>query len=547
MSKRKCFNVFLMVFFAFVLFGCKKEEVKIHPQFDKNAAEEECAVLVIPKDAVVKRIDGKKRGFLKSWDTGVKAGTVLVPAGEHTFTFEYSQPQEGWTAKDLVYTAEMKAKKMYMVSVAIDERAKGGKVSTAINIAASSVRDRVIDKIPFFDSLPRSKPRGLEYRIDEINQTTFDQYLLGTDTKTTAGIRVLSVLFVFVVIFAVTIIRSLAYNFFMGRFKNRHHVLAVVLGIGLIIVGILALNYNSSGGLLLYLLAIILIGFGWSFQDMGASANKRGLAALGEGEGFEYSDDVSDGIEDIIGNLSAGKYKNKFEKAIFHFNKAIQQSPLNPIFIYNRGIALTNLQAWKEAIDDFTRAISLSPNVAVFYNIRGVAYSNLQDWKKAAADFAEAVRLDPYNDTFKQNLASTQTNNTSASNKLTNNTSNAEEQANSSNKSGVEKLDKNDFEGALRDFNSSINIYPNNPVYYYNRGITYSNLKDSEKAIADFSAAIKLDSKNALYFNQRGIAYYNTQNWEKAAADFTEASRLDPSNDTFKNNLAAAKDAQLGK
>lgn len=63
MAKRKFWNTFTVALSALILSGCA--EVKTLPPFDKNAEEEECAVLVIPADAAVKRVDGagRKRGI----------------------------------------------------------------------------------------------------------------------------------------------------------------------------------------------------------------------------------------------------------------------------------------------------------------------------------------------------------------------------------------------------------------------------------------------------------------------------------------------------
>jgi len=406
MNKSKILKMFAAALFALVLFGCKKEDVNTYPPLDQNAAEEECAVLVIPKDAVVRRIDGIKRGLIKTWSPGNKAGTVLVPAGEHTFTFEYSKDDEGWAGKDLKYTVAMDAGKMYMVSVALGGRRAGNVVSTIINVTMSTFRDTIIDKIPFIDLLPRANPKGLVYTIDEIDRSVFDEYLHAEEEKIPTSIRVISFFVCWLVLYAVVLLRMFGHRLFMGRLKNSFPIPAVILGIALMVVGLLALNYNSSGGILLNLLAIILIGFGWSFQDIGAGANKRGLAALGQEE-IEYGGDSED-VENLLGQLAAKKFKNKYEKAYYHFTIAIKQSPCNPIYSYNRGTVLSEVQDWKEAIADFDRAIELAPKNAIFLNTRGLAYFNLQDFKKAYSDFAEAVRLDPDNDTYKQNLAAAQ-------------------------------------------------------------------------------------------------------------------------------------------
>jgi len=347
MNKRKILSVFAAVLFAVALFGCAKKEVETLPPLDKNIAQEECALLVIPKNAAINRIDGKKPGLLKSWTTNSNAATLLVPAGEHTFIFEYAQSQEGWAAKKLEYTAAMSAGKMYILSAAMDERTAGGVVSTVINVTTSFVRDSIIDLLPFTDMLPRSNPKGIRFQINEIDQAAFDQYLLNGNTKMAAGIRLLcfllGVLWV-IIIFGFSMLGSFL---FMKKFHNSHPFYAITLGIGLVVAGIIILNYNSNGVLLLNLLATLLVGFGISGLDFSTFSNNSGVEKLEK--------------EDYTG-----------------------------------------------AVSDFSNAIKSAPNNADYLNNRGIAYSRLQDWEKAIADFTEAGRLNPNNDTYKKNLADAQ-------------------------------------------------------------------------------------------------------------------------------------------
>jgi len=484
--------VIAMVFFAIVLFGCKEEEVKTLPPFDKKTAVEDSATLIIPANATVTRIDGKKRGLFKSWTSGSKAATVLVPAGERTIIFKYSHPEDGWATNKLKLSIDMSAGRMYMLSVTLDKKADNT-VFTVFNIVASQVRDNIInDYLPLADLLPRPNPEGLVYKINETDQEAFDQYLIENDKKKPLSIRLLIVLgysLWFFILFWV--LRPFWYFIFMGKFKNSHPTVAVILSVGLCIAGIVIINYNTSGILYLYLLSTLLIGITVSTVDIGNNSNNRGLAALNE-ESVESTGNLNEDIENIVEELSTRKIENKYDKAVFHFTKAVNLSPYN----------------------------------AIYFNNRGLAYYHLQDWSKAIADFTKAVQLKPNNEMFKNNLA--------------------EAKAGFPNSSGLVKLNKKNYNGAVSDFDNAIKIAPHNPNYFFNRGISYYGLQDWRKAIADFSSAINLASNNAEYINYRGLAYYCINDWEKAVSDFSEAVRLEPKNDTYKNNLNNAK-GQIAK
>ena len=276
MEKRKILNTFLFVLIVITLFGCYEDEVKILPPFDKEIAEEECAVLIIPNNIAVKRIDGVK----KTWSGGKKAATLLVPAGEHSIIFECSSPREGWSARNLEYTIEMNTGKMYILSVTLDNEIRTGTFSTILNIAASAVIDKFIGIIFFW--LPRSNPDGLNYRIEEIDQETYEQYLLEWTDEKHEWYNTLLIWFIngLWLIIILRLLRTFFYKIFMGKLKNRFPVISFLLSLGFVVAGILFFNYNSSGTIFLYLWATLFLGIGFSVFDSGFISNKLGLFAL---------------------------------------------------------------------------------------------------------------------------------------------------------------------------------------------------------------------------------------------------------------------------
>ena len=355
MKKSRFLCIFSIVLLAAVLSGCAKE-VKVLPPLDKKTAEDECAKLIIPFNANVKRIGDKKRGMFRSWGVGggwsskSKAATVLIPAGEYTIITDYSQPLDGWLGKGLE-TEEpvaMSAGKMYKISVTIDENEKVGTGSPALNMVTSFIRNYVVEILSFLKFLPRSNPEGIVYQIDEIDQEAFDQYLLEPGTPITTGTHVkaflLSILWVVV---AFVVIRALCYFIFMGKLMNSHKFFAVLFAIILVVAGFALINYNTSGLLSLYIVASVLIGIGISGWDFGRDSNKKG-------------------VEKLSKNDYAG------------------------------------------AVTDFKSAIAVAPYNALYYNNRGVAYTYLQDWNAAIADFTKAVQFRPKNPLYNKNLADTQ-------------------------------------------------------------------------------------------------------------------------------------------
>ena len=98
----------------------------------------------------------------------------------------------------------------------------------------------------------------------------------------------------------------------------------------------------------------------------------------------------------------------------------------------------------------------------------------------------------------------------------------------------------NEPEKAIADYTKALSINPKLESVYYNRGITYANLRKYPEAIADYNSAIDLNPNNFnLYFN-RAIAYGNINQWDKSVIDLRKVLELDPGNKSAASNLEIA-------
>jgi tetratricopeptide (TPR) repeat protein len=403
--------MFTTALFVLVLAGCAK--VKTLPPLDEEVSAEECAVFVIPNGANVKRIDGAKRGLFSSWGAGLSvAATLLVPAGEHTMIFEYSNAKDGWAARNLKCVAEMSAGKMYMLSVTLDEKAGGGLFLSTVNEAASFVRDQIIDMIPLVESLPRPNPKGIVYQVSEIDQTTLDQYLFQKTVAEKKSIgEILLVFLVGSLWFGIILVFSgTCYFYFMGVFENYYETPSLILAIGLLVAGVLLINYNSSGVLFIYLVSSFLLGFGLSRWDFGIPSATTG------------NDKFS---------------KKDYEGAISDYTDAIKLAPFTAQYFNNRGVAFGGLKEWKNAIADLSEAARLAPNKALYKTNFADIKAAVQDYAGAISDYTEAIKLDPFN-------------------------------AQSFNGRGIVYYTLQDWENALADFTDAVRIAPNEALYKTN-------------------------------------------------------------------------------
>lgn len=91
----------------------------------------------------------------------------------------------------------------------------------------------------------------------------------------------------------------------------------------------------------------------------------------------------------------------------------------------------------------------------------------------------------------------------------------------------IEKIQKNNFRGALKDLNIAVNEDSKNPEVYYYRAVAFLNLKRNQQAIEDLSVAIALQHKTAKYFYLRAIAYAEQDDLQLAYRDMVSAIEIE--------------------
>jgi tetratricopeptide (TPR) repeat protein len=112
------------------------------------------------------------------------------------------------------------------------------------------------------------------------------------------------------------------------------------------------------------------------------------IAVLGCGVGVPaYKDAVLDGVSALN--------RNKLDKALAAFNRAIKLDPSRSDGYLGRADVLNAMKLYDEALVDYHRAIEINPDFAKAYSNRGIAYSHLGQYKKAIADYEKALEIDP--------------------------------------------------------------------------------------------------------------------------------------------------------
>ncbi len=83
------------------------------------------------------------------------------------------------------------------------------------------------------------------------------------------------------------------------------------------------------------------------------------------------------------------------------------------------------------------------------------------------------------------------------------------------------------YDEAIKDYNISISLNPNEPGYYYNRGTAFAKQGSFTEAIDDLTKAISLGTEpNPDYYLNRGIALKKLGRLEEGERDITKAAKL---------------------
>ena len=295
--------------------------------------------------------------------------------------------------------------------------------------------------------------------------------------------------------------------------------------------------------------------------------------------------------EEAENYYESGLKKQKLEDyqgAIADFTKSIQLKPDSGKFYYSsRGIAKQELKDYQGAVTDFTEAIRIDPFYAYFYYNRGRAKEGMKDYQSAMNDYKEAIRLDtPDTDSYK--LTESLKKNLTPHNRAINEDILDHISIRAYKRCAEIKLELEDYQGAIADYNEVIRLNPTSPSTHTSRGEAkilsgalqgglsdlrigvklYQQIglrgaslriqnrieayrayefilrgdekkeqKDYKGAIVDYNEAIRRmvdyneairDNPIALAFFVRAEAKKELKDYQGAIADYNEAIRLDP-------------------
>ena len=100
------------------------------------------------------------------------------------------------------------------------------------------------------------------------------------------------------------------------------------------------------------------------------------------------------------------------------------------------------------------------------------------------------------------------------------------------------------YERAIVHYTEALELKPDFPEGYNNRGSIYADAGDFDRAIQDHNTAIKIKPDYAAAYNNRGIVYYHKGDFDRAIQDYQKAIELKSDYASAYNNLGAVYSKQ---
>ena len=194
--------------------------------------------------------------------------------------------------------------------------------------------------------------------------------------------------------------------------------------------------------------------------------------------------------------------------------------------IYNYlGLALYEQGNYSEAISSFDSAIQLNPQEPDYFTHRGLARQDNGDAEGAEADYRLALRLDPSHSIAYHNLSILLKGRGEQESRelLDKAIENNPELSYPYIERGAYLLEEEDYTGALRDFNTALQLDPKSAENWLNRGLAKEKVGDLRGAYHDFTRTIALAPQLEKAWLSRGNILTKQQRFAEAVEDYSVA------------------------
>lgn len=217
---------------------------------------------------------------------------------------------------------------------------------------------------------------------------------------------------------------------------------------------------------------------------------------------------------DYLAKAKKNMEKEKYHEVISFCDKALKINSDLPKAYSFKGNALYNLGKYDGAAESFSHAIEKEPDEAEHYYDRSWSYCNMDKYEDAIVDMNKALEIEPKTSAFYYDR-------------------------------GRFEYWAGRYKDAVISFTKGIELKPTENKYLF-RANSYMELEEFDLALADFNSSIEIDPEFARAYSRRGILYKKMELLEKAEKDLKKAIELSSELDGAMIDLGYIR-IQLGK
>jgi len=217
---------------------------------------------------------------------------------------------------------------------------------------------------------------------------------------------------------------------------------------------------------------------------------------------------------DYLAKAKKNMEKEKYHEVISFCDKALKINNDLPEAYSFKGNALYNLGEYNDAAESFSHAIEKEPDEAEHYYDRSWSYCNLDKYEDSIVDINKALEIEPKTSAFYYDR-------------------------------GRFEYWAERYKDAVVSLTIGIELKPTENKYLF-RANSYMALEEFDLALADFNSSIEIDPEFARAYFRRGILYKKMELLENAAKDFKKAIELNPEYDDAMTELGFIH-IQMGK
>lgn len=229
---------------------------------------------------------------------------------------------------------------------------------------------------------------------------------------------------------------------------------------------------------------------------------------------------------------NAAYKKKEFDKALEHYNKAIEHDPTDITFYNNIAAVYFERKEYEECIKTCEKGIEIGREnradfklIAKAFQRIGNTYRKMENYKQAKTYYEKAMS-EHRTPEVKTLLSEVEAKIKEEERRAYIDPVKAEEEK----EQGNEYFKKGDYSNAVKHYSEAIKRNPDDPKLYSNRAACYTKLAAFDLGLKDCEMCIKLDDKFIKGYIRKGKILQGMQNPSKASAAYQKALELDPNN-----------------